>query len=302
MSQAPAMPMYWDAYLADTTHLTTEEHGAYLLLLAAMWRRNGTVPDNDADNARILGLTKAKWRKIKARLSDLLTIQDGVISQKKLQKTWKKTQEKIQTNRANGAKGGRPKSSENKDMAKADGSVSDSRTLTLPEPEPEIDTNVSIPPVVPQDPAPISEAAQAVEEYNQAAESVGWPKVQKITKPRISAINARLAECGGLEGWRVALAKARASPFLTGDNDRGWRADFDFLTKAQKFTQLMEGKYDRTDRKSSHPDPEAHIVDAACRLAEASRADRERGQGDPFQLLAVEGGGSRRGRGPFDVD
>lgn len=137
MSKAPAMPMYWDAYLADTTHLTTEEHGAYLLLLAAMWRRNGTVPDNDADNARILGLTKAKWRKIKARLSDLLTIQDGVISQKKLQKTWKKTQEKIQTNRANGAKGGRPKGNENKDMAKADGSVSDSRTLTLPEPEPE---------------------------------------------------------------------------------------------------------------------------------------------------------------------
>ena len=69
MSKAPAMPMYWDAYLADTTHLTTEEHGAYMLLLAAMWRRDGSVPDDDKDNARIIGLTVAKWRKIKARLS-----------------------------------------------------------------------------------------------------------------------------------------------------------------------------------------------------------------------------------------
>ena len=60
MSKAPSMPMYWDAYLADTTHLSTEEHGAYLLLLAAMWRRDGWVPDDDRDNARIVGLTLAK--------------------------------------------------------------------------------------------------------------------------------------------------------------------------------------------------------------------------------------------------
>lgn len=80
MSKAPAMPMYWDAYLADTTHLTTEEHGAYMLLLAAMWRRNGSVPDDDKDNARILGLTPAKWRKIKARLIGFLVIEGGLIS------------------------------------------------------------------------------------------------------------------------------------------------------------------------------------------------------------------------------
>ncbi len=131
------MPMYWDAYLADTTHLTTEEHGAYLLLLGAMWRRNGSVPDHDADNARILGLTKAKWRKIKARLAPFLTFEDGEISQKKLQKTWKNTQEKIDKNRSNGAKGGRPKSLKNNDLAKANGSVSDALNESIPEPEPD---------------------------------------------------------------------------------------------------------------------------------------------------------------------
>lgn len=142
MSQAPSMPMYWDAYLADTTHLTTEEHGAYLLLLGAMWRRNGTVPDDDRDNARIIGLTKGKWLKIKQRLSDFLIYENDTISQKKLQKTWKKTQETIEKNRQNGAKGGRPKSKENNDLDKAVGSDSvnpnDNPNVTIPEPEPYI--------------------------------------------------------------------------------------------------------------------------------------------------------------------
>ena len=138
MSQAPSMPMFWDAYLADTTHLTTEEHGAYLLLLAAMWRRNGSVPDDDRDNARIVGMTPAKWRRMKVRLDSLLIIDDGEITQKNLQKTWKNTQEKIRKNRANGARGGRPKSNKTKDMGKANGLFWDNPNETIPEPEPYI--------------------------------------------------------------------------------------------------------------------------------------------------------------------
>jgi uncharacterized protein YdaU (DUF1376 family) len=137
MSQAPSMPMFWDAYIADTTHLTTEEHGAYLLLLAAMWRRNGWVPDDDADTARIVGMTKAKWRKTKERLASLLIFSDGHITQKNLMKIWKNTQEKIAINRANGAKGGRPQSNKDNDIAKADGFVPHNPNETIPEPEPE---------------------------------------------------------------------------------------------------------------------------------------------------------------------
>lgn len=129
--------MFWDAYIADTTHLTTEEHGAYLLLLGAMWRRNGWVPDDDADTARIVGMTKAKWRKTKRRLASLLIFSDGHITQKNLRKIWKNTQEKIAINRANGAKGGRPVARDNKDIAQANGSVSLNPNETIPEPEPD---------------------------------------------------------------------------------------------------------------------------------------------------------------------
>lgn len=145
MSQAPSMPMLWDAYLADTTHLSTEEHGAYLLLLGAMWRRNGWVPDDDRDNARIIGMTPAKWRRTKERLRPLLMFADNGITQKNLLKIWKITQERIEKNRENGAKGGRPKSSDNKDIGKANGYFSDNPNETIPEPEPEPEIKEVVP-------------------------------------------------------------------------------------------------------------------------------------------------------------
>jgi len=236
VSKAPSMPMYWDAYLADTTHLTTEEHGAYLLLLAAMWRRNGSVPDNDKDNARILGLTVAKWKRTKERLSQFLIIKDGDISQGKLLEIWENTQEKITKNRENGAKGGRAVSNKNNDLAQANASNSLNPNASIPEPEPE---PYKLPPIV--SPA---ENQDAKDLWNQMAERAGLAKVQRLTETRRKALAARLKECDGLEGWKDALAKVEASPFLTGENDRNWKADFDFVVRSAKFTKIMEGSFD----------------------------------------------------------
>jgi uncharacterized protein YdaU (DUF1376 family) len=254
MSKAPAMPMYWDAYLADTTHLTTEEHGAYMLLLAAMWRRNGVVPDDDKDNARILGLTPVKWRKIKARLMATISgfiVENDTITQEKLQKTWKNTQEKIDKNKQNGAKGGRAAASKNNDLAQANATVSVKPKASIPEPEPEPIREETYVSCEISTPAAIDEVAQAIQHFNATASQASWPAVQKTSPSRRSALKGRIKDVGGLAAWCEAITRASQSAHLTGQNNRGWTATFDWLANPTNFTKLMEGNYD--DRANTNP-------------------------------------------------
>jgi uncharacterized protein YdaU (DUF1376 family) len=60
----PYMPFYPGDHLRDTRHLTTEQQGAYLLLILEYWSK-GCVPDDDEQLSRIVGLTLPKWRKMR---------------------------------------------------------------------------------------------------------------------------------------------------------------------------------------------------------------------------------------------
>lgn len=84
MAQYPAMPLWTDAYLGDTTHLSTIEHGAYLLLLMAMWRNDGSLPNDDRLLAKYTRLTAGQWARVKPILAPFFTIKDGKIAQGRL--------------------------------------------------------------------------------------------------------------------------------------------------------------------------------------------------------------------------
>lgn len=54
----------------------------------------------------------------------------------------------------------------------------------------------------------------------------------------------------GLDTIKECFNKANESDFLQGKNDRGWKADFDFIL-GNKFINILEGKYDNRKNKSN---------------------------------------------------
>ena len=78
MADFPAMPLWTDAYLADTRHLSQAEHGAYLLLMMEAWRRaRCCLPDNDELLARLSGSPSVDvWLTLKPSVMALWTL-DG---------------------------------------------------------------------------------------------------------------------------------------------------------------------------------------------------------------------------------
>lgn len=103
------MPLYVTDYLGDTMHLTTEQHGAYMLLLMASWQAGGRLTSKDAQLAAIARLSPAAWRKHKEVILAFFDEVDGHLVQKRLVAEYARSAGIIEKNRANGKKGGRPK-------------------------------------------------------------------------------------------------------------------------------------------------------------------------------------------------
>ena len=69
------MQLYVADYLADTMHLTTEEHGAYLLLIFNYWQTGKPIPVSRL--ARIARLTNDRWTDVERTLSEFFIERDG---------------------------------------------------------------------------------------------------------------------------------------------------------------------------------------------------------------------------------
>ena len=76
------------------------------------------------------------------------------------------------------------------------------------------------------------------------------PTIRGIDGQRRSSVQARVRE-HGKEAFAEAVRKAAASDFLNGRNDRGWVADFDWMVKPNNFVKVLEGNYDNRQQAST---------------------------------------------------
>jgi uncharacterized protein YdaU (DUF1376 family) len=79
------MPLHIGAYTAATGHLSTAEHGMYLLLMMHAWNHEGVIPGEDERVQRICRATPKEWKASRAVILAFLTKQpDGTYRQKRL--------------------------------------------------------------------------------------------------------------------------------------------------------------------------------------------------------------------------
>lgn len=85
------------------------------------------------------------------------------------------------------------------------------------------------------------------DEYNNRCTNL--PKVKLLTDKRKDNIR-NFNKTFTLEQFKEICDIANEAPFLIGDNDRGWKADFDFILRVDKATSILEGKYTKLGKRT----------------------------------------------------
>ena len=270
MSGAPFMQLYVGDYMADTTLLTTEQHGAYLLLLMTMWRHDAKLPDDPRKLSRIARTTIRKWPAIWDGIEGFFDVSDGVITNKRLTKEHQKAVAKSELRANAGSLGGKAKALKNNDtgLAKASGLLKHSS-----EPEPyskkeEPKGSKKKPPLFSLFPSTVSEeVAKAYVEHRRA--------IKKPLTPRaITLLSKTLAEC---EANGITADTALDTAI-----ESGWQGlKLSWVQNALSQNSPTNGARNERPRTTAYDRAAADQSDiASAWIAEGRRQDAERSVGD----------------------
>jgi len=80
----------------------------------------------------------------------------------------------------------------------------------------------------------------------------GVVPIREWSERRKRQLRARLRDPTWLENAIRAIAMIPDSPFLLGENDRGWRADIDWFLRPDSVTRILEGKYRKKEVKKKN--------------------------------------------------
>lgn len=132
----PWMPFYVADYLRDTRRLTPAEHGAYVLLILEYWTAGG-LPDDDAQLARITGMTPGEWRKAKPTVQSFFY--DGW-KHGRIDEEIAKAEIKHERRSEAGKRGGKAKAKLWQKSSNASGKLPDNALASSSQPQPQKDS------------------------------------------------------------------------------------------------------------------------------------------------------------------
>ena len=104
------LPLYVSDYLQDTSRLTTEQHGAYLLILMDYWL-NGPPPDDNEVLSRIARVPRGSWAVMRPVLARFFAIDGSEWRHGRLDSEYQHAVSLIKQSRDRASSGGRAKAS-----------------------------------------------------------------------------------------------------------------------------------------------------------------------------------------------
>lgn len=199
------MPWYVGDYMADTTNLNTEQHGAYCLMLMAAWKRGGSLPKDDGQLASITKLPPARFKAHRAILLECFQDAGDSYRHKRVAEEHAKAKLNSEKKALNGAKGGKAKQQNaSKPLANATANdEAEDRQTSTPSPSP------SPPPT--GDSVSNETGGEPPGEKMTAAETIFHYGVPMLTNAGIAEARAR-SFLGGLRkghGDDAVIAKMR---------------------------------------------------------------------------------------------
>lgn len=124
------MPFWIGDYLSSTMHLTTEQHGAYTLLLFHYWKNKGPIPNDESYLASVAKMPANAWQKASKILAGFFEIRDGHLIHKRCEFELAKAKAKYAARVNAGRAGGYAKAEkQNPDEKLANGWQNSGKTL-----------------------------------------------------------------------------------------------------------------------------------------------------------------------------
>ena len=227
-------------YASHTRHLSLMEDLAYRRLLDLYYLKDGEIYGDEAEVARQIGM-RDEVAAVKQVLQDFFTIDEDRWSHGRcdaeITHFRQKSEKASNAGKASAQRRSNERSTDvqqtfNQPITNNQEPITNNQEDKSPKGDMSSDDDAL-------------KVADVIEAWNDLAADRGLPKVSKVTEARRRQVQARIKEYPDAADWSKALSAIDKSKFLCGDNDRGWRANFDFLLQPSTFIKLLEGTYDR---------------------------------------------------------
>ncbi len=208
----PYMPLFVSDYLGDTSHLTTIEHGAYMLLIMTYWQRGKALPADSQRLANITRLSLDQWREIEPTIAELFSATDDAWTHPRIEKELARAREKSAKARASAERRHNGRAADD-ERTQCEGTANAQRTQCFSDSDLDID-KITASSSTEQEPARAEQAEARKQVFKFDRKGLG-ARAKPAGKDRIAELRLH-AEGFGINvaaHWQTIERKAPENPY-----------------------------------------------------------------------------------------